>query len=356
MDGPAAWPEGGAGRSVLILRAARVGDTLHVRPAIELVRRALPAARLTFLCSSYAAPVASGLPIDALVQYVHKGRSLGAVLARSATQRALRRQRFDLVLGLEDKPWGRRLARALGAPFWGESSWGTHIVERKAGVLVGLGLYAPERDGPPPEIRWSAPPAARDAARAALAGLPPRRVLLQIGSHAGRGLTPRRRRDPLPAWGLELGARLAAHGIGLVLQAGLGGAEARGAAPLARALEQRWAAVRLLQGLSLVELGGVIGEVQALVAPNTGPLHLAAALGTPALLLDGPSGPHAHPWPGPGPVEIASLSLSCSPCRGTAHGRACLVPRCLDQLDPEQIAARVLRLVGVGEGTGESST
>lgn len=328
-----------------MVRAARVGDTLHVRPALELLRAALPAARLTFLCSSYAHVVARGLPLDEVLAYPHKGRTPWTLAARRAQLRALRTQSFDLVLGLEDKPWGRRLARRLGARFHAESTWGTHIVERKAGVLVPLGLYDPDVQGPPPPIRWSPTPVARDAARAALAGLPAPRVLLQIGSHAAKGWRTRRRRDPLPEWGIALGKELARQGASLVLQTGLGGAERRGAESLADQLRAGGARVRLLAGLDLETLGAVLEQVEALVAPNTGPLHLAAATGTKTLLLEGPSGDHTRPWRPPAPSAVASLSLPCSPCRGTAHGRLCWVPSCLDDLDPGRVAAQVGELL-----------
>lgn len=329
-----------------MIRAARIGDTLHVRPALELLRRALPEARLTFLCSSYAEVVSQGLGLDAVLAYPHKGRAPRAILQRRARLRELAQQRWDAVIGLEDKRWGRSLATRLGAPLYAESTWGTHIVERKAGVLVPLGLYEPARDGPPPPISWSPSPAARDRARALLAEFEGPRVLLQIGSHAARAWRQRRRRDPLPAWGLALGAELARAGVRVVLQTGLGGAERRGAEELAAGLREQGAEVRLLAGLDLETLGAVLAEVDALVSPNTGPLHLAAAAGTKTLLLEGPSGDHTRPWRPRAPSVVASLGLPCSPCRGTAHGRACAIPRCLDELEPARVAGQVLELLG----------
>ena len=44
----------GSIRRVLAVRVARVGDTLHVRPALELLRAALPEAFVAFLCSDQA--------------------------------------------------------------------------------------------------------------------------------------------------------------------------------------------------------------------------------------------------------------------------------------------------------------
>lgn len=130
-----------------------------------------------------------------------------------------------------------------------------------------------------------------------------------------------------------------------MLQTGLGGAEERGAQELAEGLRARGAEVRLLAGLDLETLGAVLAEVEALISPNTGPLHLAAAAGTRTLLLEGPSGDHTRPWRPRAPSEVATLSLPCSPCRGTAHGRACVLPRCLDDLEPAHVAAQALALL-----------
>ncbi|MGE0713559.1 MAG: glycosyltransferase family 9 protein [Planctomycetota bacterium] len=334
--------------SVLALRAARVGDTLHVRPALELLRRALPDARLVLVCSDYAAAAARGLPLDAVVPYPHKGRGPAAWAARARARAALAALGpFELALGLEDKPWARRLAALVGARrFAAESAWGEHVVERKAGVLVPLGLYDPARDGPPPPIRWAPTPAARDQARALLAQAPRPRVLLQAGSHATAGLlAPRRRRDPHPRWLLALGRALAARlDATLVLQSGLGGREARAAAALARALRLAGARVVHLEGLDLEGLGGALSELCAVVSANTGPAHLAAALGKPVVLLEGPSTRAARPWRAEATTAVLDRGLPCSPCGGTAHGRACAVPACLDGIPPAEVvsALRVL--------------
>jgi ADP-heptose:LPS heptosyltransferase len=331
-----------------VIRAARVGDTLHVRPALELLRRALPTAELVFLCSDYARAAARGAAVDEIVPYAHKARSLAG---RAQRQRARARLAaggpFDLVLGLEDKPWGRALATELRAKrFHAHSTWGEHVVERKAGVLVPLGYYDPQVQGPPPPIRWTPTPAARDAARALLARLPRPRVLVQTGSHAARAwLTPRRRRDPHTRWLRAAGRALGQHlRASLVLQSGIGGREAVAARQVAGSLRARGFDVLHLEGLDLDGLGGVLAEVDALVSANTGPAHLAAALGTPLVLLEGPSTRAARPWRAARTTAILNRSLSCSPCRGTSHGRACRIPRCLDGIPPSQVsdALRVL--------------
>jgi ADP-heptose:LPS heptosyltransferase len=320
---------GGWVKSVLALRVARVGDTLHVLPALELLRGALPEARITFVCSDYAAAVGRGAPVDAVVPYPHKGRSPAAVVARRAARAALRAAGpFDLCLGL----------------LWhSESVGGVHVVERKAGVLTPLGLWEPGQ-GPPPPIRW----------RSARAPLPlpgpPPHVGLQVGSHATRNwVAPRRRRDPTPGWLVETAFALHRNlGATPVVHGGSRGVEQRNAEAVGRELEARGVPHAVLLDLDLEQLGATLATLDAFVSANTGPAHIAAAAGVPVVLLDGPAPREvAPPWRA-GALRRVDLGLSCSPCRGTAHGRACRVPRCIDEIRPASVAQAVGDLLAEG--------
>lgn len=332
-------------RRVLAVRAARLGDTLHVLPALALLRGALPEAELTFLCAATARPVARAAPVDRVVAYPHKGRGPGPWLARRRAVRELGAPGApDLVLGLEDKPWGRRLAARLGARFrHAAAEGGAHVVERKAAVLRPLGLW---ESGRPPPIRWAPAPGAAERVSPLLAGLPAPRVGLQVGSHGAGGLLrPRRRRDPSPGW-LRATARAlhAALGAGLLVHGGRGGREGRTARALARDLAGDGLPVAVAEGLDVDGLGAALAGLDALVSANTGPAHLAAAVGTPVVLLHGPSTPRALPWRAEG-LAVLARGLACSPCRGTVHGRLCRVPRCLDELAPGDVADAVAGLV-----------
>lgn len=332
-------------RRVVVARVARLGDTLHARPTVELVAAALPGAALTFVVSAPTAAAARGLPAE-VVPWDRGRLSWSAFAARRAARAALA-GRVDLWLGLDEKALGRDLARASGARwFHAASSAGTHLVERKAGVLHPLGLW----DGttPPPSVRWAPRDADAAAASARLAGLPPVRVGLQVGSHAvATGLLgPRRRRDPSDGWLLSSARALHERlGAGVVVHGGTGGPERRAARRLAAGLEAEGRPVVLLEGLDVEALGATLARLSAFVSANTGPLHLAAAAGTPVVLLDGPSTPLAHPWRASGGSTVLSLGLPCSPCRGTEHGRRCPAPRCLDDLPADRVVDAVRALV-----------
>jgi len=93
-------------------------------------------------------------------------------------------------------------------------------------------------------------------------------------------------------------------------------------------------AVNLMGATDLSELSRVLAGLDLLVTADTGVLHLAAALGTPALaLFFGPAyGPETGPY-GPGHL-IYQAEAPCGPCReGT-----CRLRQCLALPDPDQAA------------------
>ena len=67
-----------------------------------------------------------------------------------------------------------------------------------------------------------------------------------------------------------------------------------------------------LTPLPVPDLAAALAEVDLLVAGDSGPVHLATAVGTPALALFGPTSPER--WGPPPPGRALSLSLPCAPC------------------------------------------
>ncbi|WP_434443373.1 glycosyltransferase family 9 protein [Lentzea sp. E54] len=90
---------------------------------------------------------------------------------------------------------------------------------------------------------------------------------------------------------------------------------------------------------SLRELAGVLAGADAVVVGNTGPAHLAAAVGTPVVSLFAPVVPAVR-WAPYGRHVL--LGDQNAPCRAT-RARECPVPGhpCLDQVDPADVVAAV---------------
>jgi heptosyltransferase-3 len=106
-------------------------------------------------------------------------------------------------------------------------------------------------------------------------------------------------------------------------------------------------AVDLSGRLTLAGLAGLLGRARALVVGNTGPAHLAAAVGTPVVSLFSPVVPAAR-W-APYGVPVVLLGDQQAPCRAT-RSRACPVPGhpCLSGIDPKDVVAAVAELTGTG--------
>lgn len=94
---------------------------------------------------------------------------------------------------------------------------------------------------------------------------------------------------------------------------------------------------------TLAELAGVLRDADAVVVGNTGPAHLAAAVGTPVVSLFSPVVPAVR-W-APYRVPTVLLGDQSSACRGT-RARECPVPGhpCLSSVIPRDVVAAVREL------------
>ncbi|MGI3782937.1 MAG: glycosyltransferase family 9 protein [Janthinobacterium lividum] len=102
-------------------------------------------------------------------------------------------------------------------------------------------------------------------------------------------------------------------------------------------------ALDLAGAVDLAGLAAVLAGAEVVVAPNTGPAHLAAAVGTPVVSLFAPVVPPAR-W-APYGVPVVLLGDQDASCRLT-RARHCPVPGhpCLDGIDPAAVVAAVARL------------
>ena len=93
----------------------------------------------------------------------------------------------------------------------------------------------------------------------------------------------------------------------------------------------------------LVEMGSVLQEMDLLVSNDSGPVHMAAAIGTTTVVVFGPTNPERTGPYGEQHV-IVKASLPCQPC----YSRTCNrdgVP-CLEQVTPEHVAELVREALG----------
>jgi len=98
-------------------------------------------------------------------------------------------------------------------------------------------------------------------------------------------------------------------------------------------------AISLVGRTSLEQLSAVIAGAKALVTTDTGPSHVAGALGTPVIVLFGPSEfRRTAPFSTPGNrVLVLSTHQPCSPCSLDGRIRTCPQNRCMTELVPEMV-------------------
>ena len=98
---------------------------------------------------------------------------------------------------------------------------------------------------------------------------------------------------------------------------------------------------------SFAELAEVIAGAECIVVGNTGPAHLAAAVGTPVVSLFAPTVPAVRWRPWTVPHELLHVDVPCAGCRA----RSCPVAGhpCMAGVGPADVVAAVARLAGVRE-------
>jgi ADP-heptose:LPS heptosyltransferase len=124
-------------------------------------------------------------------------------------------------------------------------------------------------------------------------------------------------------------------------------------APLS-AVKATWpAGLRLIElpvDTDLVVLAAVLERLDVLITGDTGPMHLAAAVGTPIVAIFGPSLPSRYA-PLSTRARIVRIDLPCSPCNRLREPPArCVghVPDCLAGIEPFQVVQAANELLGGG--------
>ena len=324
---------------ILIIRLKRAGDVVMTTPAVSILRRALPEARLSYLVDAPYARLVDGHPdLDEVIVASGGGETFFDLVRR------LRRARFDAVADFHGGPRASRLAWFSGAPLragyeipWRNFIYGVrvprsgpggaavHSVVNHAHLARALLRRLGADDGGPgvPPLRL---PDARPGEKARLDAILARPGRTGDGArlavlHIGAG-------NAFRDWGeenfLDLARRLS-EGPGLRI-ALAGGPEDRdrAASILARAPA---GTLSFAGDLNWAELRDLIGRSALFAGPDSGPMHVAASTATPIVAIFGPTLPaHFAPWRSDG-VRIVEKAMDCRPCRQ----RECLTRdvRCL---------------------------
>lgn len=108
-------------------------------------------------------------------------------------------------------------------------------------------------------------------------------------------------------------------------------------------------AVSLAGQTNLAQLAALLARADLLVSGDSGPLHLAAALGTPVVAIYGPTDPAVNgpiAWAGQ-PASVVRRDIVCSPCYSVRTPAECPLgnPVCMTLVMPNEVLERVCALV-----------
>jgi heptosyltransferase-2 len=325
---------------VLVRLPNWLGDSVMTLPLLRSLRGALPAAEL-WCVGPWVSTVLESEP--GIARRLVPPPGTGARLAQA---RRLRQRAFDLAVIVPNS-----FETALGAWLSGArwrvgyaADWRdlllTHALPRETGpvheatmylrLLAPLGVHEPT--GVP---SLTIDPARRTEAR---------RLLAEAGLTAGRpcvGLQLGAAFGPSKLWPAErlglLAGRLKGRGVETVLLGRAGTSEMADAVMAAAG-----GPVRSLVGRDRPALlPALLAELDALVAADSGPAHVAAAVGVPTVTLFGPTDPRLTAPVGPGQHAIWRPP-ACSPC----FLRECPIDhRCLRAIEVEEVEAAVMGLL-----------
>ena len=279
-------------RRVLIVKLSAIGDVLHTLPAAVAVRRALPEAEIAWAVEGRARDLLDGHPaVDRVISL--KRHWLTSPAAVWEIRKTLQAFAPDVTIDAQGLlksgvlAWlsaaGMRIGYAAPEAREGSALFSTHrvtptaahVVDRHLQLLAPLGITsdAPRFGMPRPDnARRSV-----DAWWKTLA-LPDAPAVLNPGAGWPSKLWPPER---FAAVARQLGRR---HGlVSLVVW---GGASERAAAERIVAASEGEAV--MAPATSLTELADVAARARVFLSSDTGPLHLAAAMGAPCVGLFGP--------------------------------------------------------------------
>jgi heptosyltransferase-1 len=312
---------------ILIVRMSALGDIVHALPVLAALRRAWPDAKVDWIVDEAYASIltlAEGLNDRVIVR--KKG---GGVTGYLGAVRHLRAQRYDVALDLQgllkSAVWARlsgaarvigfdraHLREPMAAAFYSETVVprdATHVIQKNLSILNALKIPAG-----PVELPLRAAASAATTTAIAAAGGPGRYAVLNPGAAWPN------KRWPAERFG-ELAAQLRARS-GLPSLVTWGPSEQALADAVVGA---SGGAASLAPPTPIADLAAIMRGAALVVAGDTGPLHIAAAMGAPLVGLYGPTWPERNgPWHPADQVISRAGGCVCHHKRQCLRGAPCI--------------------------------
>jgi lipopolysaccharide heptosyltransferase II len=349
---PPRWDWSGI-HSVLVIRLRSIGDTVLATPALVTLRRFLPQAKIHILLEDWVAPVLERSPlVDQVITIPKQSNTARARLARN-----LHRTKYDVVYNLHGGTTATFLTRATGAPHrvgfahYQYARLHNHIAPSPQEIWRRQDLHSVEQQLA--LIGWTGVPVTdRPATQLAVTETAARSISEKLAAKKINEAQPFALIHPAAAletkqWATESFARVAEA------------VAERGLTPVAIVSPGERLVLESLRSQSTTSIAGfadlTLPEVTALAARarlfignDSGIAHIAAATGTPCVVIFGSSNvTHWRPWT-MGQSEVVREELACQPC----HGYFCAEfdqPQCILRVPVERVVGAIDRILGTNK-------
>jgi lipopolysaccharide heptosyltransferase II len=337
---------------ILVVNFGGIGDEILFFPTIQSLREAYPQASITALVEPRCEGIMKFNPaIDEVLTFDAKHKPTYTDFGKLVLK--LRAKRFDLTI-TAGSSWmmtmlallsgakrtvgydTNKLSRFLTLPVKLEKQqYAAHMYHDLVGYL-GKAPRPPQMSVSPDDREWAR------AFYAEVGRTPDRPVVIfhpgvsriSIEKNIIKGWAPER-------W-VELGRRLAAQGLQVVLAGGPDDAEIiqlikdTGEFPYVEAYGKT---------KSLGQLAALIEQADVLVSVDSAPMHVGVGVSTPVVAIFGPTDPAKLLPPGTVHLPVVVEGLGCRPCLWDHRATSCDALTCLKQLGVDQVEAAVQKIL-----------
>jgi len=330
-----------------VVRSGALGDTLMVTPLIRQLYKAGPEREIDVLCSVGGASVLQTNPYVSEI-HVLKLRNIPYFCSPEKRRlvRTVRSRRYEYAVLLEsakryrellEKASIRDIRSFVEKPF--EPTQHSIVNNLRAAWFTNCADFDLDMDLPVSEssLRW---------AGKTLAQLP----RPWIGVHAGYGPVGKKRKDQaerLRGWNsnnfIEVTSSLLTRGGTIVLTG------SKKDLPVCEAIVRGLPKDRVFVcagHTSIEQLIGVIKTLDLLISVDSGPAHMAAAVGTSLVVLWGPGIlSQTRPVSSTTPICILNENVPCAPCYGTPLMKQCTRNVCMEAIHPSAVVSTALEML-----------
>jgi lipopolysaccharide heptosyltransferase I len=332
-------------KKILVIKPSSLGDVVHSLPVLHAIKRSFPSAEIHWIVAKGFEGILEGHPMIERLWVINKddwkriAKVKDSLLEFRRLFKELRAERFDFAIDLQGLLRSGFIAEASGAPVrvgFKEAREGSTIFYTHT-VIGGVDIHAVDRylkvaaclGCDTSEVRFPFPPSERSLT---LEG-----ALLEFASGNYAVMTPGAR-GSAKRWPARRFGELASVLPMKTLVIG-----SKGDISLAEEVvdASKGMAVSLSGKTDLKGLIEIIRCARFMVCNDTGPMHIAAALGVHVFALFGPTNP-LRTGPYGSTHSIVKQAMPCSPC----YKKSCKTIACMDMIKTEEVIKLIQEFLG----------